>query len=478
MVARGADRPSIVWFRQDLRVADHPALAHAAAQGSVVPVFVLDDSRHGAAMGSASRWWLHHSLLRLREALKGLVLLRGEPAAVLPELARRVSAQAVVWNRRYEPRARAEEQAVGQALSRHGVAHESFRGSLLWEPGQIRTLGGGAFKVFTPFWRACLKTPVAQCLPSPRVRLHRLTGLGESPGAWRLLPHSPDWAAHFGEHWNPGEQGARKRLRKFLARELPGYGELRNRPDQPGVSRLSPHLHFGELSPRQIWTEVRALIARDPDLEHDGEKFLTQIGWREFSYQLLMQFPQLPQNNWRPEFDRYPWLISKPRLAAWQRGRTGYPLVDAGMRELWQTGYMHNRVRMVTASFLVKHLRIHWRAGEAWFWDTLVDADLANNAASWQWVAGSGADAAPYFRVFNPVEQGRKFDPRGSYVRRWCPELTKLPDKYLHAPFAAAPAVLKAAGVILGKTYPKPIVDHRAARAAALAGYQSIRKQS
>jgi deoxyribodipyrimidine photo-lyase len=478
MPARKGDRPILVWFRQDLRLTDHPALAHAAARGNIVPVFVLDDSPRGSARGGASRWWLHHSLARLRAALKGLVLVRGEPAAILPELAQRVSAQAVVWNRRYEPRARADEHALTQELTRRGIGHESFRGNLLWEPGAIKTLGGDAFKVFTPFWRACQKVPVAECLPAPKVRLHDLDGLGEALAAWQLLPRSPDWAAPFAGHWNPGERGAWQRLQKFLADELLGYEELRNRPDLPGVSRLSPHLHFGEISPRQIWAQVRALISRDPDFRSDGEKFLAEIGWREFSYQLLVQFPQLPRNNWRPEFDRYPWVANRAHLAAWQRGQTGYPLVDAGMRELWQTGYMHNRVRMVAASFLIKHLRIHWRKGETWFWDTLVDADLANNAASWQWVAGSGADAAPYFRIFNPIEQGRRFDPDGSYVRRWCPELAPLPDAYLHAPFDAPPLVLQAAGVTLGETYPEPIVGHRAARAAALEGYKSMRNNS
>jgi len=467
--------PTIVWFRQDLRLADHPALAHAAGRGSIVPVFVFDDSRK-PIIGGASRWWLHHSLLKLREALGGLVLLRGEPATVLSELAQRVSAQAVVWNRGYEPRARADEEATGEALTRHDIAHASFPGSLLWEPGTVKTGSGEAFKVFTPFWRACLKLPVAECLAAPKLRLPTLTGLGESLEDWQLLPRSPDWAAQFSKHWTPGEQDARKRLREFLAKELLGYDELRNRPDTEGTSRLSPHLHFGELSPRQIWTEVRALMSRDADYRGDGEKFLSEIGWREFSYQLLVQFPRLPRDNWRPEFDRYPWVDNKAHLSAWQRGRTGYPLVDAGMRELWQTGYMHNRVRMVTASFLIKHLRIHWRTGEAWFWDTLVDADLANNAASWQWVAGSGADASPYFRIFNPIEQGRKFDPEGRYVRRWCPELSKLPDDCLHAPFEAPPLVLQAAGVRLGQNYPLPIVEHRAAREAALAGYKALRE--
>jgi deoxyribodipyrimidine photo-lyase len=472
------DGPTLVWFRQDLRLADHPALAHAAARGSVVPVFVLEDAARGSARGGASRWWLHHSLLRLREALGGLVLLRGEPAVVLPELARRVAAQAVVWNRRYEPRSRADERELGEALTRLGIAHRGFRGNLLWEPGQVTTLGGEAFKVFTPFWRACQKIPVAEVLPAPRVRLSELNGLGDSLDAWRLLPQAPDWAVRFGAHWSPGERGAWKRLREFLAEGLPEYDELRNRPDMAAVSRLSPHLHFGEISPRQIWAEVRALISRDPDFRKDGDKFLAEIGWREFSYQLLVQFPRLPRSNWRPEFDRYPWVADSTRLAAWQRGRTGYPLVDAGMRELWQTGYMHNRVRMVAASFLVKHLRIHWRQGERWFWDTLVDADLANNAAGWQWVAGSGADAAPYFRIFNPIEQGRRFDPDGNYVRRWCPELSGLPATHVHAPFEAPPRVLQAAGVTLGETYPDPIVDHKTARAAALEGYQAMRISS
>jgi len=464
-----------VWFRQDLRLADHPALAHAAARGSVLPVFVLDDSP--PAPGGASRWWLHHSLLRLRESLQGLVLLRGRPALVLPSLARRVGAQAVVWNRAHEPKSRTDERALGQALTRRGIAHEGFPGNLLWEPGRIRTGSGEAFKVFTPFWRAALRTPVARCLPAAHVRLHDPRGLGESLDRWRLLPRSPDWAAAFGECWTPGEQGARRRLRNFLARGLPGYDERRNRPDEAGVSRLSPHLHFGEISPRQVWAAVRARIDRDPDLRHDGEKFLAELGWREFSQQLLVQFPRLPRDNWRPQFDRYPWVVDAARLRAWQRGRTGYPLVDAGMRELWHTGYMHNRVRMVTASFLVKHLRIHWRRGEAWFWDTLLDADLANNAANWQWVAGSGADAAPYFRIFNPSGQGRRYDPQGRYVRRWCPELARLPDRYLHAPCEAPRAILESAGIIPGRTYPRPIVEHRAARAAALEGYQRMRKQ-
>lgn len=464
-----------MWFRQDLRIADNPALQQAAARGPVIPVFVLDDSGTPHPPGGASRWWLHHSLNALREMLGGLVLLRGKPAAVLPELARRTSAQAVFWNRRYEPQERTGQRAVRESLEAAGVAHESFPGSLLWEPGRVRTLGGQPFKVFTPFWRASLKMPVGECSKTPDVQLARWGDLGESLDEWQLLPRSPNWSGKFEGLWHPGEQGAQEALRSFLVNALLGYAELRNRPDQPGVSRLSPHLHFGEISPRQVWTAVRALMRKDQDFAPDGDKFLAELGWREFSYQLLHQYPRLPNANWRPEFDRYPWILNSAQLRAWQRGQTGYPMVDAGMRELWHTGYMHNRVRMITASFLIKHLRIDWREGARWFWDTLVDADLANNSASWQWVAGSGADAAPYFRIFNPVEQGKNFDPDGEYVRRWCPELSDLPNEHLHAPFAAPPIVLQAAGITLGENYPEPIVEHSAARAAALAGYQTVR---
>jgi deoxyribodipyrimidine photo-lyase len=469
--------PTIVWFRRDLRLADHPALTQAAANGSIVPVYVWDCGSRWTP-GGASRWWLHQSLESLHRALGGLVLLRGSPAKVIPELARRSGARAVLWNRSYEPEGRRSEQQLAASLRRQGIAHESFPGSVLWEPGRVKTLAGEPFKVFTPFWRACQKVPVAAALPTPKPALEPLEGLGDSLHDWQLLPKPIDWAKQFAATWSPGEPGAWKQLRRFLKQGLLGYAELRDRPAEDGVSRLSPHLHFGEISPRQIWAEIQALITRDADFGKDADKFLTELTWREFSTQLLFEFPALPERNWRAVFDLYPWRKSPSDLRAWQRGETGYPMVDAGMRELWHTGYMHNRVRMIVASFLIKHLRIHWREGEDWFWDTLLDADLANNAASWQWVAGSGADASPYFRVFNPIQQGRKFDPQGHYVRRWCPELARLPNEDLHAPFAALPMVLATAGVTLGKTYPKPIVEHAAARAAALAGYEAVRKAS
>jgi deoxyribodipyrimidine photo-lyase len=471
---------TLVWFRQDLRLSDNPALADAAARGPVVPAFVLDETPapRGRPLGGAARWWLHHSLAQLFKDLGGLVVLRGDPAVLIPELAARIGAKRVVWNRCYEPFAITRDTAIKATLTDQGVEATSFNGSLLFEPWTVKTLDGGPYKVYSPFWRACLKLPVDAPLPAPKLKLAPLTGLGEKLTALKLLPTAPNWAKGFATEWTPGEAGARSRLSAFLDTGLTGYADLRNRPDLPNVSRLSPHLHFGEISPRQAWAATRHHAAAHSGAQKDADKFLAEIGWREFAHHLLYHFPTLPERNWKPAFDAYPWAHEPRHLAAWQRGQTGYPIVDAGMRELWTTGYMHNRVRMVVASFLIKHLQTDWRQGEAWFWDTLVDADLANNAASWQWVAGSGADAAPYFRIFNPMEQGRKFDPKGVYVRRWCPELAQLPNDALHAPFEAAPFVLKAAGVVLGKSYPKPIVAHAEARAAALEGYQAVKAAS
>jgi len=293
---------------------------------------------------------------------------------------------------------------------------------------------------------------------------------------WNLTPHAPNWAAGWSEFWQPGEAGAAEALDTFLDEKLSGYGELRDRPDLDQTSRLSPHLHFGEISPRQIFARATHLMDRQPVRGGDGEKFLSEVGWREYSHHLLYHYPNLPTANWKPAFDAYPWRDSADDLRAWQQGQTGYPMVDAGLRELWTTGTMHNRVRMIAASFLIKHLRIDWREGEAWFWDTLLDADTANNAAGWQWVAGSGADGSPYFRIFNPITQGRKFDPEGDYVRKWCPELAGLPNKLIHAPFEATEIELAAAGIKLGETYPHPIVDHKIARENALAGYEKVKQ--
>ena len=471
---------SLVWFRQDLRITDNPALTHAAARGPIVPVYILDDRAPpaGRPLGGASRWWLHHSLVSLAKDLGGLVLLRGDPAVLLPELAKKVGADAIVWNRCYEPYAIARDKALKADLTATGLEVASFNGSLLFEPWQIKTLEGGPFKVYSPFWRACLKTAVEPPMAVPKFELKIPRGVSDKLADWSLLPTKPNWAKGFAAEWQPGEAGARARLDRFLEDGLQGYGELRNRPDLPNVSRLSPHLHFGEISPRQAWAATQMHVEANANTRKDGDKFLSEIGWREFAHHLLYHFPTLPERNWKAGFDAYPWETNAAHLAAWKAGKTGYPIVDAGLRELWTTGYMHNRVRMVVASFLIKHLRIDWRQGEAWFWDTLVDADLANNAASWQWVAGSGADAAPYFRIFNPMQQGVKFDPDGAYVRRWCPELARLPTAVLHAPFEAPAEILRAAGVMLGKTYPLPIVDHATARVAALAGYDAVKAKA
>jgi deoxyribodipyrimidine photo-lyase len=362
-----------------------------------------------------------------------------------------------------------------EELQRRGVDVQSFNGALLFEPWTVKTKTGEPFKVFTPFWRTCLQLPWRAPTPAPK-KLPGFAGDVQSDALaqWRLLPMAPNWAAGFEAEWAPGEAGAHKALDRFLQGRPSAYPTARDALGAQGTSRLSPHLHWGEISPAQIRAAVEGAAALDPALQHGCDKFLSEIGWREFAANLLFHWPTLPESNWRERFDAFPWLNDDAGLRAWQRGRTGYPVVDAAMRELWATGYMHNRARMIAASFLIKHLLIDWRCGEDWFWDTLLDADLANNAASWQWVAGSGADAAPYFRIFNPVSQGQRYDADGAYVRRWVPEIAKLPDDVLHRPWEADTNTLREARVVLGESYPHPIVDHAQARARALAAFASI----
>lgn len=482
------DRPVLVWFRRDLRLSDHAALSAAVATGKpVVPIFVLDAAAAGDwRLGAASRWWLHGSLSALKSSIETLggrlVLRRGETASALAEVAGEVSAEAVYCSRGTEPWAARLEHAVHERLAASGVDVKRFAGALLHQPDMLKTQSGGAFKVYTPFWRALraeldIGRPLAapKHLPLPKTRPN-----SDDLAGWGLLPSRPDWAGGLRAAWTPGEAGARARLTAFLAEGLSDYATRRDRPDMHGTSRLSPHLAFGEISPRQCWLAAQASAAHATKKSADAglETFLKELAWREFSAHLLHHWPDLPEKPFRAEFASFPWRTSKRRLDAWQRGLTGYPIVDAGMRELWSTGWMHNRVRMITASFLIKDLLMPWQAGEAWFWDTLVDADLANNAASWQWVAGSGADAAPYFRIFNPVTQGEKFDPEGAYVRRWVPELAGLADKFLHAPWLAPDEVLAAAKVEIGVTYPQPIVDHGEARKAALAAFAEVKGSS
>ena len=472
--------PLIVWFRQDLRLVDNPALA-AAAEGNrpVVPVYIFDEAGEGEwAPGRASRLWLHHSLTSLARDLAArgsrLILRHGPSAVALDKLIAETGAAGVHWNRRYEPASIARDAAIKKSLEARGLVAKSFNASLLFEPWTIRNKAGEPYRVFTQFWKTCLagdepplpvKAPAKFAAPAAWPESDALDG-------WKLLPTKPDWAAGFRETWTPGEAGANVRLERFLDGAVETYKTDRNRPDLEATSRLSAHLHFGEIGPRQCFHAARARAGGTIGAEH----FLSEIGWREFSHHLLYQRPDLPEQALREDFRSFPWKDDAKKLGAWQTGNTGYPIVDAGMRELWHTGWMHNRVRMIVASFLVKHLLLPWQRGQEWFWDTLVDADLANNAASWQWVAGCGADAAPYFRIFNPILQGAKFDPECAYTRRWVPEIANLPTNHLFAPWEAPDMVLRAAGVTLGKTYPKPLVDHGEARARALAAFQSLRE--
>jgi len=465
--------PVILWFRQDLRLADNPALTAAAKSGApILPVYVLDDENAGEwKMGGASRWWLHHSLKSLDESLDGkLVLLKGDAFVQIPSLAQEVGAEAVYWNRCYEPWRIKRDKLIKGALKDMDIECESFNGSLLWEPWDVLKSDDTPYKVFTPYYRkGCLsKEAPREPLPTPR-KLDFFSYKGESLTSLSLLPSKPEprWDKKMEQYWDIGEKGAKKALEYFIDNGLKNYKEGRNIMAGDNVSRLSPRLHFGEVSPNQAWYAAKKSKAPDKDIDH----FCSELGWREFSYSLLYHFPTLPRKPLQERFEKFPWTYNDQNLDAWQRGQTGYPIVDAAMRELWETGYMHNRARMVVGSFLVKHLLLNWHEGEDWFWDCLVDADLPNNSASWQWIAGCGADAAPYFRIFNPIMQGEKFDTDGAYVRRFVPELEKLPDNYLHKPWEAPADILKKAGVELGKTYPKPIVDHGQARDRALEAF-------
>lgn len=466
---------TIVWFRLDLRLADNPALYAAAERGKVIPVYIFENTPADENIGGASKWWLHHSIRSLQRDLPDLVLLSGDPLECLKRMIDETGASGVYWNRRYSSAAISRDREIKDRLGDDGHEIRSFKASLLHEPWEVSTDGKAPYKVYTPFWNNIKTRKVDTPLPVPELRIAKHTVPSEELENQRLLPRRPDWAKGWQEFWQPGEKGAKARVDDFVDHGLGGYAKFRDRPDLRNVSRLSPHLHFGEISPRQLWNRVQYAAEENPDLADGADKFLAELGWREFSWHLLYHFPKLPCSNWRAGFDDYPWQEDDRGLRAWQQGKTGYPMVDAGMRELWQTGYMHNRARMLVASFLVKHLRIHWRQGAAWFWDTLVDADLANNSASWQWVAGSGVDAAPYFRIFNPVTQGKKFDPDGKYVRKWCPELARLDTDYIHAPFEAPPQVLQQAGIRLGENYPLPVVEHSEARKRALDGYEKVK---
>ncbi|MCB1120430.1 MAG: DNA photolyase family protein [Verrucomicrobiae bacterium] len=473
------EKPAIVWFRQDLRMQDNAALKAALESGRpVIPLYIMDDEGEGDwPMGGASRWWLHHALKDLgehiREAGGRLVIRVGNSLEQLRSILRECEAQAVYWNRRYEPAIIERDKAIKQELTEGGLEVKSFNSSLLHEPHAVTKKDGTPYKVFTPYWKYCLTlkkdepqivNPRSGAFWSEKLESESLDSLG-------LLPSIP-WDEAFYDHWEPTVKGADKALKDFVRSKLGTYKNQRNFPGIEGTSRLSPYLHFGQIGPRQIWKAVK-------DAEEKGEKstyrFLAEIGWREFSYHLLYHFSHTPEQPLRPEFEDFPWERDSQLVEAWQKGQTGYPIVDAGMRELWKTGWMHNRVRMIAASFLVKHLLQPWQEGALWFWDTLVDADLANNTLGWQWTAGCGADAAPYFRVFNPVLQGRKFDPEGAYVRQWLPEIAALPTALIHEPWTATDLDWRAAGLQRGQSYPDPIVGLTEGRDRALSAYQELK---
>lgn len=474
---------TIVWFRQDLRLHDNPALEYALRHGSMLPIYILDDeSSEQWKLGGASRWWLHHSLKALAECLKHyghqLQLFVGDPVRIIPSVIQQTKAKGIVWNRCYEPYAIERDQSIKGALNAMGIEARSFSASVLFEPWTIANQQGAFFKVFTPFWKHCLRQPVESMADSVPMLTSSQSSVGAIDGALslevlNLLPTRPNWAAGF--DWQVGEAAALSKLDQFIQASIHTYKDQRDFMDQDATSKLSPHLHFGEISPRLIYHRCQEVIAIGQGDMSGVNHFVSELGWREFSYHLLYHFPKLPTSPFRSEFSQFAWSEQPEALKQWQQGKTGFPVVDAAMRELWHTGYMHNRARMIVASFLTKNLLIHWRYGVKWFWDTLVDADLASNSASWQWVAGCGVDVAPYFRIFNPVMQGERFDPDGAYVKRWVPELADLETKYIHQPWTAPLAVLKDAGIRLGYTYPHVMVDLKATRERALQAYAGIK---
>ncbi len=475
--------PALVWFRDDLRLLDNPALRAAAEGGRpVVALYVLDEESPGTrVLGGAARWWLAQSLKALARELEHhgipLILRRGPAERIVPEVAKALESDLVAFNSRSGGGEQRADEAVAAALARQGCTPRRFNGHLLHKPGTVRTAGGGLPRTFTAFHRAALKADAPR---RPQAKPAKLVGAkttlaSDAPGDWGLEPSKPDWAGGMRDAWTCGEDAAHARLTDFIDGGLAGYADKRDLPARDHVSRLSPHLRWGELSPNQALYAIRHAAEAGEVLHGDAEKFEAELYWREFNQHVLMAEPDLARRNLQSAFDAFPWRECPGELKAWQKGCTGYPLVDAGMRQLWQTGWMHNRVRLVVGSFLAKHLLIDWREGEAWFWDTLVDADPASNPGNWQWVAGTGVDAAPYFRIFNPILQGEKFDPAGEYIRTFVPELANLPAAYIHQPWRADRETLANARVKLGATYPQPVIAHDAARARALQAFAHIR---
>lgn len=472
---------SIVWFRLDLRLSDNLALAAAIDRGTnIIPIYIWSsEEENETTPGAASRWWLHQSLNKLANELdklgSKLIIRQGNALTVLQDLIKETNAKAVFWNRRYEPIIIERDKEVKKILQSDGLLVESFNSSLLFEPWNVLNSSKKAFQVFTPFWKVCLEKNISIPISAPNNLPRPETWPRSLPLSSLALEPKIDWASGLRTTWQIGEQEASLRLRKLLDGVICSYQESRDRPDLEGVSRLSPYLHFGEISPRQIWYAIKSKVNTDDNYKTNAEAYLRQLGWREFAYHLMFHFPLTVKHPLKEKFIKFPWKKDVKALQAWQKGKTGYPIVDAGMRQLWATGWMHNRVRMIVASFLVKDLLIDWQTGERWFWDTLVDADLANNVLGWQWIAGCGADAAPYFRIFNPVTQAEKFDPQGNYIKQWVPELRNLQLPWLYKPWQAPANELSKAGIELGKTYPYPIIDHNLAREIALKALESIK---
>jgi len=475
-------KTSIVWFRNDLRIAGNPALFHSARTGRLLPIYIWDET-FPEQEGGASRWWFHESLLALGRSLSTLgsplVFARGNTLEVLLHHAKQSKSQKIVWNERTTPRARAFDRIVREKLISSGLEVETYPPDLLKNPLDIVSKNG-PYRVFSHFWkqlRPSLDPEVA--LPAPeKISPPETIPLSESLSDWGWNPQKPDWAKEMRKQWVPGEKQAHETLNAFLRENLLHYANRRDRLDGESFSRLSPFLHAGEITSSQIVQKTLDKLTNNPTWSPDGEKFLSEIGWREFSKHLLLHFPQMPEEPFQKKFARFPWKKDTANLLAWQSGKTGYPVVDAAMRQLWKTGFIPNRARMIVASFLSKDLLISWKEGARWFAETLVDHDLANNTVSWQWVSGMGVDAAPYFRILNPVLQGEKFDPRGDYVRKWVPEISGLPDHLIHHPWEASEELLKKAGVALGIDYPWPVIKHHESRKEALSLFQRLGENS
>ena len=468
------EKISIIWFRQDLRLADNPALFEACKSNKILPIYIYDDKNQGEfEIGEAKKVWLHHSLSSLNEDLSNnLSFFKGSPKTIIEELIVEFKIENVFWNRCYQPWQIKRDQQIKEFLNNKDINCESFNGSLLWEPWKVLKNDGTPFKVFTPYYKNGCLVNIEPRKPLDKPTLPKMVKSNKSSNinGLNLLP-SLKWNSTIEEVWSFGEKKANEKLDYFLENGLNNYKKGRDFPASDFVSKLSPHLHHGEISPNQAWH-----AAKNKSESDDCYHFCSELGWREFSYYLLYHFPDLPNKNLQKKFDNFQWDKNKVLLEAWQKGQTGYPIIDAGMRQLYKTGWMHNRVRMIVGSFLVKNLLLHWHHGRDWFWDCLVDADLASNSAGWQWIAGCGADAAPYFRIFNPITQSQKFDPEGEYIREFVPEIKNLPNKFLFEPYEAPEGILKTHGIKLGETYPYPIVNLKESRLKALDTFALLKK--